>query len=138
MHTTTNSLSSAVVRAVCALPALPLAWALAWPLLKTFVTVAPVSFAVACRRNYLIVGGGYIAVEFAGIVNGLGAKVTLACCGYRQPAGVGGADSPEIIQGLAIAIRMGATKADLDATVALHPSAAEEFVTLRDKITRSA
>lgn len=49
-----------------------------------------------------------------------------------------GADSPEIIQGLAIAIRMGATKADLDATVALHPSAAEEFVTLRDKITRSA
>lgn len=47
-----------------------------------------------------------------------------------------GADSPEIIQGLAIAIRMGATKADFDATVALHPSAAEEFVTLRDKITR--
>jgi glutathione reductase (NADPH) len=44
-----------------------------------------------------------------------------------------GADSPEIIQGLAIAIRMGATKADFDATVALHPSAAEEFVTLREK-----
>jgi glutathione reductase (NADPH) len=48
-----------------------------------------------------------------------------------------GADAPEIIQGLAIAIRMGATKADFDATVALHPSAAEEFVTLRDKTTRS-
>lgn len=47
-----------------------------------------------------------------------------------------GADAPEIIQGLAIAIRMGATKDDFDATVALHPSAAEEFVTLRDKITR--
>lgn len=47
-----------------------------------------------------------------------------------------GADSPEIIQGLAIAMRMGATKADFDATVALHPSAAEEFVTLRDKVTR--
>lgn len=47
-----------------------------------------------------------------------------------------GDDAPEIIQGLAIAIRMGATKADFDATVALHPSAAEEFVTLRDKITR--
>ncbi|MFN4266877.1 MAG: glutathione-disulfide reductase [Aquabacterium sp.] len=46
-----------------------------------------------------------------------------------------GSDAPEIIQGLAIAIRMGATKADFDATVALHPSAAEEFVTLRDKIT---
>ena len=47
-----------------------------------------------------------------------------------------GADAPEIIQGLAIAIRMGATKADFDATVALHPSAAEEFVTLRDKVSR--
>lgn len=47
-----------------------------------------------------------------------------------------GADAPEIIQGLAIAIRMGATKADFDATVALHPTAAEEFVTLREKITR--
>lgn len=48
-----------------------------------------------------------------------------------------GADSPEIIQCLAVAIRMGATKADFDATVALHPSAAEEFVTLRDKVTRT-
>jgi glutathione reductase (NADPH) len=47
-----------------------------------------------------------------------------------------GADAPEIIQGLAIAIRMGATKSDFDATVALHPSAAEEFVTLHDKIVR--
>lgn len=47
-----------------------------------------------------------------------------------------GADAPEIIQGLAIAIRMGATKSDFDATVALHPTAAEEFVTLREKTTR--
>nr|WP_319565184.1 glutathione-disulfide reductase [uncultured Rhodoferax sp.] len=47
-----------------------------------------------------------------------------------------GADAPEIIQGLAIAIHMRATKADFDATVALHPSAAEEFVTLRNKIVR--
>jgi len=47
-----------------------------------------------------------------------------------------GADAPEIIQGLAIALRMGATKADFDATVAVHPTAAEEFVTLREKSTR--
>jgi glutathione reductase (NADPH) len=47
-----------------------------------------------------------------------------------------GSDAPEIIQGLAIAIRMGATKADFDATVALHPSAAEEFVTMRDKVVK--
>ena len=49
-----------------------------------------------------------------------------------------GSDAPEIIQGLAIAIRMGASKADFDATVALHPSAAEEFVTMRDKITKTS
>jgi len=49
-----------------------------------------------------------------------------------------GADAPEIIQGLAIAIRVGATKADFDATVALHPSAAEEFVTLRDKVVKKS
>jgi hypothetical protein len=47
-----------------------------------------------------------------------------------------GTDAPEIIQGMSIAIRMGATKADFDATVALHPSAAEEFVTMRDKIIK--
>jgi glutathione reductase (NADPH) len=42
-----------------------------------------------------------------------------------------GADAPEIIQGLAIAVHMGATKADFDRTLGLHPTAAEEFVTLR-------
>lgn len=37
----------------------------------------------------------------------------------------------EILQGFAVAIRMGASKADFDATIALHPTSAEEFVTLR-------
>ncbi len=37
----------------------------------------------------------------------------------------------EIIQGIAIAVKMGATKAQFDATVAIHPSSAEEFVTMR-------
>ncbi|MCC2111199.1 MAG: glutathione-disulfide reductase, partial [Hyphomicrobiales bacterium] len=46
-----------------------------------------------------------------------------------------GHDSGEMAQLLAIPIRMGATKADFDATMALHPSAAEELVTMR---TRSA
>ena len=41
-----------------------------------------------------------------------------------------GEDSPEIIQGLAIAMTRGATKSDFDRTMALHPSTAEEFVTL--------
>jgi glutathione reductase (NADPH) len=44
-----------------------------------------------------------------------------------------GADAAEIVQMAAIALKMGATKADFDATVALHPSIAEELVTLREK-----
>jgi glutathione reductase (NADPH) len=42
-----------------------------------------------------------------------------------------GEDAPEIMQGLSIAINCGATKADFDRTIGIHPSAAEEFVTLR-------
>lgn len=42
-----------------------------------------------------------------------------------------GEHAAEIIQGVAIAVKMGATKADFDATVAIHPSVAEEFVTMR-------
>ncbi len=44
-----------------------------------------------------------------------------------------GDDAPEIIQGLSIAINCGATKADFDRTVGIHPTAAEEFVTLRSR-----
>jgi glutathione reductase (NADPH) len=44
-----------------------------------------------------------------------------------------GPDAAEIVQMAAIAMRMGARKADFDATMALHPSAAEELVTLREK-----
>ncbi|QHG19172.1 glutathione-disulfide reductase [Nostoc sp. ATCC 53789] len=42
-----------------------------------------------------------------------------------------GDSSAEIIQGVAIAVKMGATKKDFDATVGIHPSSAEEFVTMR-------
>ena len=41
-----------------------------------------------------------------------------------------GTDAPEIIQGMAVAIRAGATKAIFDSTIGIHPTAAEEFVTL--------
>ncbi|HET8997229.1 MAG TPA: glutathione-disulfide reductase [Acetobacteraceae bacterium] len=44
-----------------------------------------------------------------------------------------GEDAPEIIQGIAIAVVMGATKADFDRTIGIHPTAAEEFVTLRTR-----
>ncbi len=44
-----------------------------------------------------------------------------------------GLDAPEIAQGMGIAVKCGATKAQFDATVGIHPSAAEEFVTMREK-----
>ena len=39
-------------------------------------------------------------------------------------------DGAEFIQGMAIAVNMGATKADFDRTIGIHPSTAEELVTL--------
>jgi glutathione reductase (NADPH) len=42
-----------------------------------------------------------------------------------------GESAGEIIQGVAIAVKMGATKKDFDATVGIHPTSAEEFVTMR-------
>lgn len=46
-----------------------------------------------------------------------------------------GSDAGEIMQGFAVAMRMGATKADFDKTVGIHPTAADEFVTMRDPVT---
>ncbi len=45
-----------------------------------------------------------------------------------------GADAGEIVQGLGIALKCGATKAQFDATVGIHPTAAEEFVTMRSPV----
>ena len=45
-----------------------------------------------------------------------------------------GLDAPEIVQGLAVAVKAGATKEVFDATVGIHPTAAEEFVTMRDPV----
>ncbi|HKI64019.1 MAG TPA: glutathione-disulfide reductase [Burkholderiales bacterium] len=43
-----------------------------------------------------------------------------------------GPDAGEIIQGIAIAVKLGASKAQFDATIGIHPTAAEEFVTMRE------
>jgi glutathione reductase (NADPH) len=49
-----------------------------------------------------------------------------------------GPEAGEIIQGLAVAITCGATKAQFDATIGIHPTAAEEFVTMREKVPEPA
>jgi glutathione reductase (NADPH) len=46
-----------------------------------------------------------------------------------------GPDAPELIQGLAVAIKCRATKRQFDQTVGIHPTAGEEFVTMRDKVS---
>ena len=46
-----------------------------------------------------------------------------------------GSDAAEIVQGFAVAVKMGATKAQLDATIGIHPTAAEELVTMRTKVS---
>ncbi len=46
-----------------------------------------------------------------------------------------GPHAGEIIQGIAIAVKMGATKAQFDATIGIHPTSAEEFVTMRDPVS---
>ena len=49
-----------------------------------------------------------------------------------------GTDAPEIVQSLAVAITCGATKRDFDRTIAVHPTAAEEFVLLREPTRRKS
>ena len=58
----------------------------------------------------------------------------LVCVGAQEKV-VGchiiGQGADEMLQGFAVAIKMGATKADFDNTVAIHPTSAEELVTMR-------
>ena len=44
-----------------------------------------------------------------------------------------GPDAPEMVQGFAVALKCGVTKAQLDSTIGIHPTAAEELVTMREK-----
>jgi glutathione reductase (NADPH) len=58
----------------------------------------------------------------------------LVCIGpEKRVAGIHivGDGADEMLQGFAVAVRMGATKQDFDDTVAIHPTVAEELVTMR-------
>jgi len=46
------------------------------------------------------------------------------------------ADAGDIVQGFAVAMKAGATKAVFDSTIGIHPTAAEEFVTMREPVRR--
>ena len=49
-----------------------------------------------------------------------------------------GPDAGEIVQGFAVAVRAGVTKSDLDTTIGIHPTAAEELVQMREPVKRAA
>jgi glutathione reductase (NADPH) len=80
----------------------------------------------------------YVA-EFTALYQALTARkvrtdMKLVCAGPEQKivgCHIMGAGADEMLQGFAVAIRMGATKRDFDDTVAIHPTSAEELVTMR-------
>ena len=76
----------------------------------------------------------FINMHYALIEHKQPTLVKLICAGEDEKV-VGchicGDTADEMVQGFAVAVRMGATKADFDRTVAIHPTASEEFVTLR-------
>jgi glutathione reductase (NADPH) len=86
----------------------------------------------AFRSNALMLAG---AVYFAMSEHKQKMAMKLVCLKPEKERVIGvhmvGMGSDEILQGFSVAVVMGATKADLDRTMAIHPTAAEELVTMR-------
>ncbi len=77
---------------------------------------------------------GFVPMYHALTTRKIRADMKLVTVGPEQKivgAHVIGAGADEMLQGFAVAVRMGATKRDFDDTVAIHPTSAEEFVTMR-------
>ena len=85
------------------------------------------------EENVKIYQSGFTAMYTAVTKHRQPCKMKLVCAGPDEKVvglhGIGFAVD-EMIQGFAVAMKMGATKADFDNTVAIHPTSAEEFVTL--------
>ncbi len=75
----------------------------------------------------------YVALYHGVLEDKTPSDMKLVCVGEKEKI-VGlhviGDGADEMLQGFAVAVKMGATKADFDATVAIHPTSAEEFVTM--------
>ncbi|MGD8803336.1 MAG: glutathione-disulfide reductase [Gammaproteobacteria bacterium] len=76
----------------------------------------------------------FIPMRYALSKQGVTTAMKLVCAGQEQKV-VGihivGDNADEMLQGFAVAVKMGATKADFDNTIALHPTSAEELVTMK-------
>ena len=83
--------------------------------------------------NITVYNSGFAAMYTAVTKHRQMTRMKLICAGVDQKV-VGlhgiGAGMDEILQGFGVAMKMGATKADFDACVAIHPTSGEEFVTL--------
>ncbi len=88
-----------------------------------------------CRDDVRVYETEFVGLRYA-LAKGKGSKTAmkLVCAGENEKI-VGihiiGDGADEMLQGFAVALKMGATKADFDNTVAIHPTSAEELVTLK-------
>ena len=104
------------------------------PAIGTMGLTEPEAIEQYGEENVKVYTSGFAAMYTAVTEHRQMTKMKLICAGDDEKVvgihGIGfGMD--EILQGFGVAIKMGATKADFDACVAIHPTSAEEFVTLR-------
>ena len=104
------------------------------PTIGTIGLTEPQAIAQYGAENIKVYNSSFGAMYTAVTSHRQITKMKLICVGENEKVvglhGIGlGMD--EILQGFAVAIKMGATKADFDACVAIHPTSAEEFVTMR-------
>lgn len=103
------------------------------PPIGTIGLTEPEAIAKFGQDNIKVYNSSFAAMYTAVTKNRQTTKMKLICAGKEQRVvglhGIGYA-MDEIIQGFGVAMKMGATKADFDACVAIHPTSSEEFVTL--------
>ncbi|WP_133408446.1 glutathione-disulfide reductase [Parashewanella tropica] len=104
------------------------------PPIGTMGLTEPEAIAEYGAENIKVYNSGFTSMYTAVTAHRQACKMKLICAGEDEKVvgihGIGfGMD--EILQGFGVAMKMGATKADFDAVVAIHPTGAEEFVTMR-------
>ncbi|CAG21816.1 glutathione-disulfide reductase [Photobacterium profundum] len=104
------------------------------PPIGTIGLTEPEAIAQYGEDNVKVYTSGFTAMYTAVTSHRQPCKMKLVCAGPEETV-VGlhgiGFTVDEMIQGFGIAIKMGATKADFDSVVAIHPTGSEEFVTMR-------
>ena len=104
------------------------------PPIGTIGLSEPEAIAQYGEENVKVYKSGFTAMYTAVTANRQPCKMKLVCAGPDEKV-VGlhgiGYTVDEMIQGFGVAMKMGATKADFDSVVAIHPTGSEEFVTMR-------